>query len=333
MQVRESVVHWRERASGVDVSDFLGQVENRMVSDLALEKGDYSAAKVLTDAGRYLMVSPWSKRIRPRLVHAFALALGLEPMSFVDLAVSVEGIHTASLMHDDVVDAGELRRGQPTVNARWGNMVAILGGDLVLSRSIMALSDYGHKVMSESVRVVEEMTQATMMEVEARGRVDFSREEWKQVARGKTGVLLAFCGRGPAYVAGREELLENLTAFGHHFGMAFQLADDLKDLLSDAGKDRFADIREKNPSYPQVVAREWEPALREKFQVLWSQRTICPEAAEDLGRAVIETGAGEETRRQILRELELAHDSIQPLLREGHGDTLESILKSIVSSV
>ncbi len=332
MQMRETAVSWVE-PSGVDVSDFLGQVEHRMVTDLAWEKGGYKASKVLTDAGRYLMVSPWSKRIRPRLVYAFATALGLEPMSFVNLAVSVEGIHTASLMHDDVVDAGELRRGQPTVNARWGNMVAILGGDLMLSRSIMALDSLGRHVVSEGVQVVEEMTQATMMEVEARGRVDLTREEWCQVARGKTGVLLAFCGRGPAHVCGREELLEPLAAFGHHFGMAFQLADDLKDLLSDTGKDRFADIRERNPSFPHIVAREREPSLQDEFEQLWSQDVISSEGVERLGSRILAIGAGEETRREILAQLELAHTAIHPLLQEGHGSTLEFILKSIVNSV
>ncbi len=332
MQVRFANIKDRE-APAVGISDYLGQVEHQMVHDFAAEQGGYRAANLLTDASTYLTVSPWSKRIRPRLVYGFSSALGLEPLSMVSLGSSVEGIHTASLMHDDVVDAGELRRGQPTVNQKWNNMVAILGGDLLLSRSMLALHGYGLDVVQEGVKVVEEMTQATMMEIDARGRLDLTREEWRQIARGKTGVLLGFCGRGPAYVAGRRDDLDALEKFGHHFGMAFQLADDLKDLLADVGKDRFADIRERNPSYPHVVARERDEAVLRRFETLWSQDVVTQDEAEELGNHLVETGAVEETKKAILEQLEAAHSVVGHLIQAERGGTLDALIKSIVSIV
>lgn len=332
MQIRLTNIEDRE-SPGVGISDFLGQVEHEMVHTFAAEQGGYRAANLLTDASKYLVISPWSKRIRPRLVFGFASAMGLEPLAMVKLAASVEGIHTASLMHDDVVDAGELRRGQPTVNQKWSNMVAILGGDLLLSRSMLALHGYGIEVVQEGVRVVEEMTQATMMEIDARGRLDLSREEWRQIARGKTGVLLGFCGRGSAYVSGRRDELDALEKFGHHFGMAFQLADDLKDLLADVGKDRFADIRERNPSYPHIVAREENKEIFQRFEDLWSQDIVTHQEAEELGMRLVETGAVEETKKAILDQLEAAHAAVGHLIQAERGGTLDALIKSIVSIV
>lgn len=318
---------------GVSLGDFLMEVERGLVEELGLDGGDYRASHILSDASKYLMVSAWSKRVRPRLVYGFGEAMGLEPMGLVGLAMAVEGVHTASLMHDDVVDEGELRRGQPTVNARWGNLVAILGGDLLLSRSMKALDPYGRDVVLEGIRVVEEMTQATMMEIDARGRLDLRREEWQQIAKGKTGVLLAFCGRGPAYCANRHDLLDELSLFGYHFGMAFQLADDLKDLITDAGKDRFADIREKNPSFVHILAREKESRLFSLFQETWSHPVVSPESAERLGQQIVNTGIIEDVKQIILEHLEQAYAATNLLIRGEGGGTLAHLLKNIVTTV
>ena len=141
----------------LELADFLGSVEQRLGS--MLEDGNAgpdSKGDTLMEAARHLCLGAGSKRARPLLVRLFGGAVGVAPERLVDVAVAAEMIHSASLLHDDVVDAGAYRRARPTVNARWGNIVAVMSGDLILSTSLLRLAQLDARLSQSSLAVVAE---------------------------------------------------------------------------------------------------------------------------------------------------------------------------------
>jgi octaprenyl-diphosphate synthase len=276
---------------------FLGRIEAALEQSLSLE-GAAAPAATLLEGARHLCLGGGAKRVRPLLVRSFGRAVGAPEAALVDLGAAAELIHAASLLHDDVVDEGTLRRGRPTVNARLGNAVAVLAGDLVLSRAMARLRPHPAEIVHRAVQVVAEMAAAALAEVEQRGRADLPLAAWREVAEGKTGRLFGWCGDAAARVAGAAAAGERFASAGRHLGVAFQLADDLADLLPDGGgaggaKNRFADLRNRSPSYPILLAAQRSPALRGRVEAAWSDGATDGELAA-LGEAVL-AGAGRET--------------------------------------
>lgn len=259
---------------------FAADVEGRLAD--FLQEGE-RAPGLLEKASRHLVLAPGAKRVRPLLVHLVGDTLGVDPRSLVDLAAASEGIHSASLLHDDVVDAGVARRGTPTSNALWGNDVAVLAGDFALSRSLRALQRYPLALTVYAIQLVEEMTRGAIAEVNARGRLDLSLEDWRFIAEAKAGALFGFCCRATALIGGRPELAPALDRFGRQIGIAFQQADDLKDLLdAEAGKDRFADLENRNPSSLTAMLYARGGRARQLLEERWSGALTGREAGERL---------------------------------------------------
>ncbi len=298
----------------MNLNEYLEAVEIAIVESLHAQAPEgLEESRMLLDAGRHLATAPGAKRARPRLVYHFGETLGANPADLVSIALSGEFIHGASLMHDDVVDAGTMRRGRPTVNARWNNSVAVLGGDVMLCIAIESLSGLPRPITNEAVAVVATMSRAAILEVESRGNIDLSLDQWAAIARGKTGSLFAWCGRSPALLMGDEDAAERFQICGDTLGLAFQLADDLKDIVSaDSGKDRFSDVRNRNPSHPVLTAASRSPALREELRALWAQEHISNEEAHDFGYKVLDTGAADATRDAILTNVERAFAALGP---------------------
>lgn len=246
------------------------------------------------------------------MVHLFGLSVGADPDGLADVAVAAEFIHGASLMHDDVIDHGTLRRGRPTVNARWDNVTAVLAGDMLLSEAIYGLRRWDRQVTEEALRLVADMSRAAMLEAHVRGRADILPSQWRYIALGKTGSMFRWCGRAAGLLAGDVAAAARLGEFGDRFGVAFQMADDLKDLLGgDIGKDRYADIRNANPSYVLSVASQSSPALRAALSSAWSQGApLEGEALSRLGQMVVETGALAETHRALGEEIAAAIEAL-----------------------
>ena len=156
-----------------ELTDFLGAVEQRLGSTLVDgNAGPDVKGDTLMEAARHLCLGSGGKRARPMLARLFGDAVGVPGERLVDVAVAAELIHSASLLHDDVVDAGMFRRGRPTVNARWGNIVAVMSGDLILSTALSRLAELDARLVKSGLAVVSEMTRAAIAEVER------WREEW-----------------------------------------------------------------------------------------------------------------------------------------------------------
>lgn len=216
---------------------------------------------VLIDQISGYIVGAGGKRIRPRLVLLFAQALGFEGPERFELAATVEFIHTATLLHDDVVDESALRRGRPTANAMFGNAASVLVGDFLYSRAFQMM------VSVQRPRVLEVLADAT--NVIAEGEVlqlmnmhdpDLAVDDYLRVIRYKTAKLFEASARLGAILGNADTALEERCAeYGRSLGTAFQLVDDLLDYegsSDELGKNVGDDLREGKPTLPLLVAME-----------------------------------------------------------------------------
>ena len=209
------------------------------------------------------IIGSGGKRLRPMLVLLAARACGYRGQQHVTLAAIIEFIHTATLLHDDVVDESELRRGQESAHAVWGNAASVLVGDFLYSRSFQMM------VTVDSMRVMEILSNAT--NTIAEGEVEqllnmhdpeVTEEAYFSVIEKKTAKLFeAACQLGAA-LAGRPDLEDALASFGRELGVAFQVADDVLDYMADAetlGKNVGDDLAEGKPTLPLILTRKYLP--------------------------------------------------------------------------
>jgi octaprenyl-diphosphate synthase len=219
-----------------------------------------SRVALIDQISRYI-VSAGGKRIRPRLVLLFADAFGFDGAERFELAAIVEFIHTATLLHDDVVDESSMRRGRATANAIFGNAASVLVGDFLYSRAFQMM------VSVNRMRVLEVLADAT--NVIAEGEVlqlmnmhdpDLAVEEYLRVIRYKTAKLFEASARLGAVLGGADPDVEEACAdYGRSLGTAFQLVDDLLDYegnSSELGKNVGDDLREGKPTLPLLIAME-----------------------------------------------------------------------------
>lgn len=291
---------------------FISKVERALEDSL-------HGASLLADAARHLCISPGAKRARPALCMLLGQVVGTPESTVVDIAAAVELVHSASLLHDDVIDASDVRRGRPTVNALHGNTVAVLTGDLVLSRALQRLVPHGAVCLEKAIDVVEEMTRAAFLEVQGRGDGAFPLEQWRSVAQGKTGALFGLCGCLAAVVAGDSTRAAAYDAAGRHLGVAFQIADDVGDLFDGPLQESFVDLAEQNPSYPVLLATSRSPRLRDRLIDVW--RRPSAEAIAEIGREVRTSDAVPLALQHAASEVRQARAVLEPDL--GHPAMVE----------
>ncbi|MEN9800615.1 MAG: polyprenyl synthase family protein [Pseudomonadota bacterium] len=302
-------------STAVDVQGFLGEVEKSL--EQVLQEGTKPAeqGETLVAAARHLCLGA-GKRARPMLVRLFGSVTGTGPGPLLDAAVATELIHSASLLHDDVVDAGMFRRGRPTVNARWGNIVAVFSGDLLLVAAMRKLTAHDPRLVASAVDVVEEMTRGAIAEVEARGDLGLPLSQLRYIHEAKTGALFGWGGKAAALLAGNEDAAARFDAFGRRLGVAFQIADDIRDISgADVGKPQFADVQSRTPSLPILLAAQGDEGLRRKLRDAWAFASVSPEKVKELGSAVAASGALETASRMVQEETAAAVEALGPYAR------------------
>jgi octaprenyl-diphosphate synthase len=289
---------------GLLFKDFLERVERSSHAWLCDSEMGAGNGTLVDALGDFLTVR--GKHVRPILLHLFSDMLDVEEDErLVEVAVAAEFIHNASLLHDDVVDNGMFRRALPTVNARWGNIVAVMGGDLMLSGAALKLTHIHNRLTQTALRVVAEMTHAAIAEVEARGNLLLSVGQLKRIAEGKTGALFGWCGAAASILARNPSAEGQLDAFGRKLGVVFQMADDVKDITGvDEGKPQFADIQSKTPSLLVLLAAQRNPSVMKRFKEAWGFPTVTRERTRELGLAVMCSGALDEATELMEREME-----------------------------
>jgi heptaprenyl diphosphate synthase len=317
-----------------EMNDFLGQVEENLTVSLADDpSATNQRSDILMEAGRHLCLGE-GKRVRPRLVRLFAAAVKAPVAPLVDVAVAAELVHSASLLHDDVVDSGMFRRGRPTVNAVRGNIVAVMSGDLLLATSLAKLARIDTTLCPDAIAVVAEMTRAAIAEVEARGDLALPLEQLRFIQEGKTGSLFGWCGLAAAHLAGTPGAGKAFDRFGRHLGVAFQIADDIRDVTgAEKGKPQYADLQSRTPSMPVLLAVSRDETLRRRIKDAWAFSSMAPEKTRELGTAVLATGALEEAISRMYAEIDAAIQALGPWAHEPAGAELVSWAHQLAASV
>jgi len=295
-------------------ADFLASAMERV--DEVIRARLSSKVALVDQIGRYI-VEAGGKRVRPRLLLLFADALGHEGPAQHELAATVEFIHTATLLHDDVVDESSLRRGRATANALFGNAASVLVGDFLYSRAFQMM------VSVNQMRVLDVVADAT--NVIAEGEVlqlmnmhdpDLAVEDYLQVIRFKTAKLFEASARLGAILGKADAATEEACAdFGRRLGTAFQLVDDLLDYegrSEELGKNVGDDIREGKATLPILLAMaRCSPEEREMLRE--AIRTGEVERLNQIIDVVRRTGAIEATRDAAEEEIALARANLDVL--------------------
>lgn len=211
----------------------------------------------LLDKITYYIVKRKGKQMRPMFVFLTARVLGEPAESTYHAASMVELLHTATLVHDDVVDDSFERRGFFSINALWKNKIAVLVGDYLLSRGLLlALDNREFQLLSILSTAVKMMSEGELLQIEKARNLDIKEEVYYEVIRQKTASLIAAaCSAGAASVTDDQAIVERFRLFGEYIGMAFQIKDDLFDFGDiDVGKPLGIDIKEKKMTLPLIFA-------------------------------------------------------------------------------
>jgi len=255
--------------SPLDALGFAPMVPDMERVETALRASVRAEDPFLSDVAGHL-IAAGGKRLRPALaVCAAYSAKGLGPVAddAITAGVSVELVHLGSLYHDDVIDEAETRRGVPSVNARWSNIVAILAGDYLLARASALAASLGADVAALLATTIGELCRGQVLELQHLFDVDRSVEAYTDAISGKTAALFATaCRVGGLVSAVDDPTLEALTTFGFHLGMCFQVVDDVLDVTGtdeSLGKPAGNDILEGVYTLPVIHALESSPELRE----------------------------------------------------------------------
>ena len=302
--------------------------------DALIRKSLHSDVALINQLSHYI-INSGGKRLRPMLVLLSANACRYQGMQHINLAAVIEYIHTATLLHDDVVDASQLRRGNLTANAMWGNEASVLVGDFLYSRAFEMM------VEANNMRIMEIMSHTT--NTIAEGEVlqllnchdaETSELRYMDVISRKTARLFEAAAQIGAVLGDQPESIETaLAGYGLHLGIAFQLIDDVLDYSAspeDTGKNVGDDLAEGKPTLPLIHAiHKGTP----------SQARLLRMAIENGGHdnmqavcAIIETtGAIPYTAQAARREADLAIESLGPVPESAYKDALYSLAEFSVS--
>jgi octaprenyl-diphosphate synthase len=261
-------------------------VEKKFQADLV------SPVPAVTSIGQYLQVSG-GKRLRPALLLLSAKAFGDAGSGAITLAAVVEMIHTATLVHDDVIDGANLRRGRPSTNSRWGNHTSVLAGDWLYMQAFnLAVKERNFHILDILIELTQMMVEGELLQWAMIGRIDLSEAEHLDLVDRKTACLFGACTRLGAVVTGQDAQTEEAMArFGRNLGMAFQLVDDLLDFTANEdvlGKPVGSDLREGKITLPLILLLDRctaaEQALVAKVVEERAFRTVAWEDLLDLIR-------------------------------------------------
>ena len=277
------------------------------------------------------------KRLRPMcVVLASRLGEGLDEKTR-EFGVAVELVHCATLLHDDVVDAGDQRRGVPAARTLYGNAASIFAGDWLLVDALRRVrSAEMPDVLTRLLDIIDEMIFAEAIQLENRGKIDARMRTYMQVVEGKTAALFRWAMFAGARAGGLDEAAcEALEAYGLHLGVAFQLIDDHLDYAGDLatiGKAPFADLREGKMTHPVIVALDRDPSLRPILEeiVLGPEAQVSDAAKARLLAALHDTGALASTRELAIAEAAAACEAVSAMPDSRAKNALFTVARATV---
>lgn len=283
------------------------------------------------------IIESGGKRLRPLLVLLSSRALGYDRDEHLKLAAVIEFLHTATLLHDDVVDTSDMRRGRSTANAKWGNAPSVLVGDFLYARAFEMMVELQNlrimDVLSHATAVIAEGEVLQLMNVK---NPDVSEDKYMEVIHNKTAMLFEAASHTGALLAGASDDQEQaLSAYGKHLGLAFQLVDDVLDYRGDAeamGKNVGDDLAEGKPTLPLIYAMA--KGNDDEKQLI--RKAIRKGGLDDLPavlQIVASSGALEYTMAKAREQATLAAACLNTLPESGHKEALVLLTEIAVARV
>ena len=295
------------------------------------ERQAQSNVQVVAYISDYLRASG-GKRVRPALTVLSNYAVGGDGSRYnsIRMATVMEFLHTATLVHDDVIDSADKRRNRPTVNALYGNETAVLMGDwLYMSAFETSLTERSLPILDILTRVTRKMTEGELLQLTLLGQTDVSESQYLDVLQRKTSYLFsACCEIGAILGKANEKQQESLRDYGLNLGTAFQLIDDLLDFTSNddvLGKAAGVDLLGGKVTLPLIYLTETDDAAREMIRIVLNDGSYSTVAREDLLDAVERVGALERARSRADEYAEKARAALDNLPESEYCDSLRAI--------
>jgi octaprenyl-diphosphate synthase len=298
--------------------------------DEELVRQSSSGIPVIEDIGRYICKSG-GKRVRPAILLLSSQMCGYEGPVGPRLGAVVEMIHSATLVHDDIIDNASVRRGHASVNAQWGNEITVLMGDWLYMTSFrLALGERHFQVLDVLIEATRKMVEGELIQLSFNGNLDITEEQHMDISERKTAFLFSACtqlggilGRVP------EEKVEKLRLYGLNVGRAFQLVDDVLDFTSDEntlGKPVGSDLKEGKLTLPLIfLMRDGKPEHRDLVQQALREDELTDAQRDVIINLVREYGTAE----RVLKKAHLYAEEAKSCLEDFPDNTARDALLSI----
>lgn len=294
-------------------------------------KSSMQSSVPLLDRITHYIVKRKGKQIRPMFVFFSASICGGITDATHRGAALVELLHTATLVHDDVVDNSYQRRGFFSINALWKNKIAVLVGDFLLSKGLLlSIENHDFKLLQIVSEAVKQMSEGELLQIEKVRRMDVDEPIYYEVIRQKTASLIASCCACGAASAGADEAtIEKMRSFGEKIGIAFQIKDDMFDFgTDDVGKPLGIDIKEKKVTLPLIYSLNNAPSSERKRMInLVKNHNDDPKKIEQIIRFVKESGGLQYAETQMKKYQEEAFEILNTFPKSDSRESLEQLVR------
>ncbi|MBX7055111.1 MAG: polyprenyl synthetase family protein [Pyrinomonadaceae bacterium] len=327
----------KELLPGAAARKIFGLIADEMsLVEAEYERQVRSNIQVVNYLGDYLRASG-GKRVRPALLILASGASGgsTAGKNVISLATVMEMLHTATLVHDDIIDNADLRRNRASVNARFGNQTAVLMGDwLYMSAFETSLQERSLEILDILTRLTRKMTEGELIQLTMIGRLDISESDYFDILKRKTAFLFSACAEIGAILAGASlERQHALRDYGMNLGIAFQLADDILDLTSEAedlGKAAGTDLLEGKITLPLIYLLKNDPSLRPKLEDVMLTGAYNEISRDAIRRSLDSEGIIGRIRERALEFADAARKNLDVFPETEYRVALEGIPKYVI---
>jgi|TARA_B110000879_G_scaffold26298_1_gene35597 octaprenyl-diphosphate synthase len=292
----------------------------------------YSDVALVESIGHYI-VDAGGKRLRPMLVLLTARACGVKSDQHINMAAVIEFIHTATLLHDDVVDMSTLRRGRPTVNAQWNNPSSVLVGDFIYSRAFQVLVKIGDmRIMEIMADTTNKIAEGEVLQLISKSNPNSTEALYMQVIQNKTAILFEAAAKSGAMLSGADQKsVSAMAEFGLQLGLAFQLIDDALDYIGDAeelGKNVGDDLAEGKSTLPLIYTMaNSSSADRDLIQQSLRAESLTSQQLQEVIALVKNSGALEYTQELASTKTTAAVKALEALPNSEYKTALKDLVE------
>jgi octaprenyl-diphosphate synthase len=313
-----------------NINDIQKVIENEIQEFHQRFRTAMKSEVALMDAVMNFIVRRKGKQIRPMFIFLAAKMVGEVGDHTYHAANLIELLHTASLIHDDVVDDSMQRRGFFSLNALWGNKIAVLVGDYLLSKGLLlSIDNNAYYLLQITSQAVREMSEGELLQIEKARRLDIKEEVYFEIIHKKTASLIAAaCAAGMASVGADTATIEKAKNLGTKIGMAFQIRDDLFDFGDgDAGKPQGNDLQEKKMTLPLIHAlNQIDPQQRKYYINIIKRENTNPDRIKEVSEFVINSTGIAYTRQKMYDYRQEAYDILDTFPHTEAREALRDLI-------